>query len=82
MQLLETADDGFGWDAPFDDTLLKELATGLFQAKQYQSFFEQGHSKAEAKAVEDRLAEELADTYRSILKRHQDPVVQSLNALL
>jgi vacuolar-type H+-ATPase subunit C/Vma6 len=82
MQLLETADDCFGWDAPFDDTLLKELATGLFQSSQYQVFFEQCHSKAEAKAVEDRLAQELADTYRSILKRHQDPVVQSLNALL
>lgn len=82
MQLLETADECCGWDAPFDDTLLKELAKGIFQSSQYQPFFEQGHSKAEVKAVEDRLAEELADTYRSILKRYQDPVVQSLNALL
>lgn len=82
MQLMETADDCFGWDAPFDDTLLKELATGLFQSSQYQVFFAQHHSKSEAKAVEDRLAQELADTYRTILKRHQDPIIQSLNALL
>ena len=82
MRLLEAIDDTFDWDAPFDDTLLKELATGLFQSNQYQVFFEQCHSKQEAKDLEDRLAQALADTYRTILERHQDPVVQSLNALL
>lgn len=82
MQLMETADDCFRWNDPFDDTLLKDLAAGLFQSQQYRVFFEQQHSKSEVKEVEDRLAEELASTYRNILKRHQDPVVQSLNALL
>jgi hypothetical protein len=82
MQLLETADNSLNWHEPFDDTLLQELATGLFQSSQYQVFFEQAHSKHEVKEVEDRLAQELAETYRSILERHQDPVVQRLNALL
>lgn len=82
MHLLETIDDNFDWDEPFDDALLKELAESLFQSSQYQVFFENCLSKQEAKAIEDQLARELADTYQSILQRHQDPVVQSLNALL
>lgn len=82
MLLLETIDETFDWEQPFDEGLLKELATGLFQSSQYQAFFEACLSKQEAKEVEDRLAQDLADTYRSIVQRHQDPVVQSLNALL
>jgi hypothetical protein len=82
MHLLETVDDNFDWDESSIDSLLKELATSLFRSRQYQVFFEKAYSKQEAKVVEDRLAEELANTYRNILKRHQDPVVQSLNALL
>ncbi|MBE9138495.1 hypothetical protein IQ254_15070 [Nodosilinea sp. LEGE 07088] len=82
MQLLETNDDCLGWREPLDDALLKELAVGLFQAAPYRIFFEKGHSKAEVKAVEAQLAQELAETYRSISKRCQDPLVQSLNALL
>lgn len=82
MQLLETANDYSDWDKPFDDALFKELAMGIFQSNQHQVFFEKYYSKHEAKEMEDRLAQELADTYRSILNRHQDPVVQRLNALL
>ncbi len=82
MQLMEATADSFDWDEPFDETLFGELATDLFQSSQYRIFFERCHSKQEVQAVEDRLAQDLADTYMSILKRHQDPVVQSLNALL
>ncbi|XGV95155.1 MAG: hypothetical protein ACAF41_20700 [Leptolyngbya sp. BL-A-14] len=82
MLLMEAIDENFDWEHPFDEALLKELATGLFQSNQYRGFFENGLSKQEAKAVEDQLAQELADTYRKILQRHQDPIVQSLNALL
>ena len=82
MHLLETIDEHFDWDEPFDEALLKELAASLFQSSEYQVFFEQGVSKLKVKDVEDQLARELADTYQSILKRHQDPVVQGLNALL
>ncbi len=82
MHLLEAIDDNFDWDKPFDDALLKDLAASLFRSSQYQVFCEQCLSKQEAKDVEDRLARELADTYQSMLERHQDPVVQSLNALL
>ena len=82
MLLLENIDDNFNWDEPFDDSLLKELAEGFFQSSQYQVFFEKSHSRQEAKEAEDRFARELAETYQTILERHQDPVVQSLNALL
>ena len=82
MQLLETIDKNFDWDKPFDDVLLKELATSLFQSSRYQVFFEKCHAKQEAKDVEDRLAGEIAATYRTILQRHHDPIVQNLNALL
>ncbi|MBW4469761.1 MAG: hypothetical protein KME45_05080 [Stenomitos rutilans HA7619-LM2] len=82
MLLLETIDEQFDWDCPFDDTLLKELATGLFQSRQYQLCFEKCLSKQEAQSVEDQLANALADTYRNLLQRHQDPIVQRLNALL
>ncbi|MBW4692759.1 MAG: hypothetical protein KME27_13455 [Lyngbya sp. HA4199-MV5] len=82
MLLLETIDEQFDWGKPFDETLLKELATGLFQSNQYQTFFETCLSRQEAKDVEDRLAQALADTYRNILERYQDPLVRSLNALL
>jgi hypothetical protein len=82
MQLMEATVDCFNWDQPFDETLFGELATDLFQSSQYQIFFERCHSKQEVQDVEDRLAQDLANTYMSILKRHQDPVVQSLNALL
>jgi hypothetical protein len=83
MQLLEIADESFDWDKPFDDALLKELATSLFQSNRYRVFFETFLSQHEAKEVEDQLAQELADTYQTIVKRrHEDPVVQSLNALL
>lgn len=82
MRLLEAIDENFDWEQPFDDGLLKDLATSLFQSNQYRGFFENGLSKQEAKDVEDRLAQAIADTYGEILQRHQDPIVQSLNALL
>ncbi|XHX80115.1 MAG: hypothetical protein RBJ76_09370 [Stenomitos frigidus ULC029] len=82
MHLLETVDDSFDWDEASIDLLLRELSTSLFQSSQYQVFFERTHSPQEAKEVEDQLAKELAETYWSLLQRQQDPIVQSLNALL
>jgi hypothetical protein len=82
MQLLEAVDDCLEWNEPFDDTLLKDLATSLFQSNRYRGFFETYHSKQEVNEIEDQMAQELAAIYQNILKRHQDPLVQSLNALL
>lgn len=82
MQLLETADDCQIWGEHLDETLLKELAASLFQAQSYRIFFEECHSKHEVNEVEAMLAQELADTYRTIVSRSQHPVVQSLNSLL
>lgn len=82
MQLLETADDCFDGNEILDDTLVKELATALFQSDQYRIFFEKGHSKQAVKEVEEKLSQKLADTYRSLLVRSKDPLVQRLNTLL
>lgn len=82
MRLLEAIDEHFDWDNPFDDALLRDLATSLFQSSQYQGFFEQCLSEQQVQGVEDELAQVLADTYQSISMRQQDPIVQSLNALL
>ncbi|MBW4657975.1 MAG: hypothetical protein KME15_04825 [Drouetiella hepatica Uher 2000/2452] len=84
MQLLETTDEFFGTDDCFESAnpLLEELAATLFQSRQYLVFYEQHHSKQEAKQAEDRLAQELAGIYLQVMRHRQNPVVQSLNALL
>lgn len=82
MLLLETANDYSDSNGSIDEALLKELSKPLFRSKKYQIYFEQGHPKQIVNEVEDQLAQELAETYRSIQKRHQDPFVQHLNSLL
>lgn len=82
MYLLETAKSYSESDTPIDDALLKELSKPLFSSQQYRIFFEQGHPKSTVSAVEDQLAQDLAETYRSIQQRHRDPYIQHLNSLL
>jgi hypothetical protein len=84
VQLLETTDEFFGTGdcCESSNPLLEDLAATLFQSRQYRVFYEQPHSKREAKQAEDRLAQELAETYQQIMRHRQNPVVQSLNALL
>lgn len=84
MQLLETTDEFFGTNdcCKSSNPLLEELAITLFQSRQYLVFHEQPHSKQEAKQAEDRLAQELAETYQQVMRHRQDPVIQRLNALL
>jgi hypothetical protein len=82
MQLLEADDDHFEWNEPIADALLEELAATLFQSNRYQTLYQQCGSKLEANKVGDRLAKELAGSYRHIMQRRNDPVVQGFNALL
>lgn len=79
---LETADDCFEWHEPIVETLLEELAATLFQSNRYQALYQQCRSKLEANEVGDRLARELAESYRQIMQRRNDRVVQGFNALL
>jgi hypothetical protein len=72
MSLLETANGYSDSYNPPDEALLKELLKPLLMSKKYRIFFEQGHPKQTVDEVEDQLAQELAETYRSIQKRHQD----------
>jgi hypothetical protein len=82
MKLLKLAEDDFDWAEPVAGTLLEEIAATLFQSHRWQAFYQQRCSKQKAKEAEDRLAHELAETYLTISKRRQDPVVQGFNALL
>jgi hypothetical protein len=82
MQLLEAEDGYFEWDELRGDGLLEELAATLFRSNRYQMLYQQCRSKLEAYEVGDRLAQELAESYRWIMRRRQDSMVQDLNALL
>jgi hypothetical protein len=82
IQLLEMADDCFESIEPGENALLEELAATLFQSERYRAMYQQCRSRLEAEGVGDRLVNELVETYRDILKRRQDPVVQSFNTLL
>jgi len=82
MQLLETDDDCSKWHEPIAEDLFEELAATLFQSNRYQTLYQQCRSKLEAHEVSDRLAKELAESYRQITQRRQDPIVQGFNTLL
>jgi hypothetical protein len=82
MCLLETTDDQAQDYGSINEALLKELSKSLFTSNKYRIFFEQGHPRATVSGVEDQLAEELAETYRTIQERYHDPQVQRLNSLL
>lgn len=67
---------------PIDEELFKELATTLLQLSCTPMVYQPCRSKQEAVAIEDRVATELAASYRRIAQQQQDPLVQRLNALL
>ena len=66
----------------FDESLFQDLASTLFSSGQYQAVHQPYASKAEACAVEDWVAMELATTYQRVTQNQQNPIVQQLNALL
>lgn len=82
MQLLKDDDDCSKWHEPIAEDLFEELAATLFQSIRYQALYQQCRSKLEANEVGDRLARELAESYRQITQRRKDLVVQGFNALL
>lgn len=65
-----------------DECLFRELAATLFQAGHCQAIYQPCATKADATTVEDEVALELATIYQNITQQQQDPLVQSLNALL
>lgn len=81
MQLLQATDDCFEW-TEFNDALLNELATTLFQANRYRALYEQCQTKQDLGNINNELINELVETYQQISARQQTPVVQRLNALL
>lgn len=62
-----------------DESLFNEVAATFFGSRQFQAI---GLSVADKEAAGDRLALELASTYRQIKQQQQDPMVQQLNDLL
>lgn len=68
--------------ATLDEALFQEIATTLLQSEPYQLLYRNCRSKQEAAAIEDRLATELATTYRTIVLQQHNPLVQRLNELL
>lgn len=66
----------------FDEPLLQELSTTLFQSERGAAIFVAYPSRQAAEAIEDQFALELAETYRYIKQRKTDTQVQRLNSLL
>lgn len=66
----------------FDQQLFGEIAANIFTAQQGLTLDQPCQSRREADEVENRLVAELVTTYQQIKLRQQDPLVQSLNALL
>ena len=82
MQLLQAADDNcFDWSAA-NHALLNSLAATLFESTHYQALYQGCQSKQQASLIDQQLVAELVSTYQQLIERQQDPVVQSLNALL
>lgn len=81
MRVLEAESMGISCLA-FDESLLQELSTTLFQSERGAPIFTAYPNRQAAEAVEDQFALELAETYRYIKQRKTDTQVQRLNSLL
>lgn len=70
------------WPAPFDDQLIKELTTTLYQSDDYRNRYATCTSKAAAAAIAADMVTDIAATYREIEARKQDEQIQQLNDLI
>jgi hypothetical protein len=80
-QLLASSSNDRG-SISLDETLFREVVTTFFKSSQFQAVYQPYQAKSEVSAVEDGVAERLAETYRQVKSRQADPIVQQLNALL
>lgn len=69
------------WDS-LDEELFLEIATTLFQPEKNQELYQKCYSREKSAAIENRIADELVQTYKQIKSRQNNPIVQRLNALL
>jgi hypothetical protein len=81
MRVLEAESMGIGCVA-FDEPLLQDLSTTLFQSERGAAVFIAYPSRQAAEAIEDQFALELAEIYRHIKQRKANAQVQRLNSLL
>lgn len=65
-----------------DDSLLKELASTLFQTKRYQPLIAGCDSELELVSLENGLIAELVATYLTLWQQRSQPMIQHLNSLL
>ncbi|MBD1913017.1 MULTISPECIES: hypothetical protein [unclassified Leptolyngbya] len=65
-----------------DRMLLKDLATTLFRSQLGTAIYTAYPTRVEAEAIEERFAEELAQTYQHIKQQQTNPDIQKLNQLL
>jgi hypothetical protein len=65
-----------------DDSLLKELATTLFQTSRYSKLIAGCDSELELASLEDAFVAELVATYLTLWHQRSQPMVQHLNSLL
>jgi hypothetical protein len=66
----------------FDEELLKDLSKTLLQSNKVKELYRPYRSRDEANMAEDEIATELAAVYKHVKQQQDDPLVQSLNALL
>jgi DNA polymerase III delta subunit len=67
---------------PLDEALFREIAATLSHPNRIPEFDRECATRAEADAIENRIATELTETYKQIKQRQQDAIVQNLNDLL
>jgi len=79
---LRKADDDKAFCPQIDRVLLKDLATTLFRSPHGNVVYTAYATRAEAEAIEEMFATELAVTYQRVKQRQADPQIQRLNELL
>ncbi|GAB4142197.1 MAG: hypothetical protein Fur0046_18550 [Cyanobacteria bacterium J069] len=81
MRVLQAESIGTGC-LTFDESLLQDLSTTLFQSERGAPVFVAYPNRQAAEAIEDRFALELAETYRYIKQKQASKQIQRLNRLL
>ncbi|MEO0456330.1 MAG: hypothetical protein AAF152_07055 [Cyanobacteria bacterium P01_A01_bin.114] len=82
MAQIRMSEAAYKASIPWDQTLFKDLADTLLDPRWRVELRRRHVSRAAAAAVEDRLADTLANTYQTVQKQRQSALVQKLNALL